>query len=137
MAFFIGSLFILSVFQDFSDLIGLDGNSVFNSWIDFDGDNDLDVILMIPEVSNDGLSIDYNFKIFLNKFYSISKFILISFVKYKLMIVIILSQIFIYYFYRNYLPLLKYFLIFLPSVRKGCEHHEHCQNLHHDFDTYM
>ena len=54
------------IVQDFSDLIGLDANSVFNSWIDFDGDNDLDVILMIPEVSNDGLSINYNFKIFLN-----------------------------------------------------------------------
>ena len=54
-----------------------------------------------------------NFKIFFNKFYLITKFILISFVKYKLMIVIILSQIFVYYFYRNYLPFLKFFLIFL------------------------
>ena len=52
--------------QDFSDLVGLDFASVYNSWIDFDGDNDLDVILMIPELSNDGLSIIYNFKIFLN-----------------------------------------------------------------------
>ena len=52
--------------QDFSDLVGLDSASVYNSWIDFDGDNDLDVILMIPELSNDGLSIIYNFKIFLN-----------------------------------------------------------------------
>ena len=50
-----------------------------------------------------------NFKIFFNKFYLITKFILISFVKYKLMIVIILSQIFVYYFYRNYLPFLKFF----------------------------
>lgn len=54
------------IVQDFSDLIGLDSNSVYNSWIDFDGDNDIDVILMIPSVSNDGLSINYNFKIFLN-----------------------------------------------------------------------
>ena len=54
------------IVQDFSDLVGLDSKSVFNSWIDFDGDNDIDVILMIPEVSNDGLSINYNFKIFLN-----------------------------------------------------------------------
>jgi hypothetical protein len=54
------------IVQDFSDLIGLDSNSVYNSWIDFDADNDIDVILMIPSVSNDGLSINYNFKIFLN-----------------------------------------------------------------------
>ena len=54
------------VVQDFSDLIGLDPNSVYNSWIDFDGDNDLDVILMTPVVSNDGLSINYTFKVFLN-----------------------------------------------------------------------
>ena len=54
------------IVQDFSDSIGLDSDSVYNSWIDFDGDNDLDVILMIPSVSNDGLTINYNFKIFLN-----------------------------------------------------------------------
>ena len=54
------------IVQDFSDLIGLDSNSVYNSWIDFDSDNDIDVILMIPSVSDDGLSINYNFKIFLN-----------------------------------------------------------------------
>ena len=52
--------------QDISDLIGLDPNSVNNSWIDFDGDGDIDVILITPESSNDGLSIDYNFKISLN-----------------------------------------------------------------------
>ena len=54
------------IVQDFSDLIGLDSNSVYNSWIDFDSDNDIDVILMIPSVSDDGISINYNFKIFLN-----------------------------------------------------------------------
>jgi len=54
------------IVQDFSDLVGLDSDSVYNSWIDFDGDNDLDVILMIPALSNDGLSMNYNFKIFLN-----------------------------------------------------------------------
>jgi hypothetical protein len=54
------------IVQDFSDLIGLDSNSVYNSWIDFDGDNDIDVILMLPEESNDDQSINYNFKIFLN-----------------------------------------------------------------------
>lgn len=54
------------IIQDFSDLIGLDPNSVNNSWIDFDGDNDIDVILMIPGVSTDGLLVNYNFKIFLN-----------------------------------------------------------------------
>ena len=54
------------IVQDFSDLIGLDSGSVYNSWIDFDGDNDLDVILMIPSASDDGLTINYNFKIFLN-----------------------------------------------------------------------
>jgi hypothetical protein len=54
------------IVQDFSDLIGLDSNSVYNSWIYFDGDNDIDVILMLPEVSNDDQSINYNFKIFLN-----------------------------------------------------------------------
>ncbi len=53
------------IVQDFSDLIGLDSNSVHNSWIDFDGDNDIDVMLIIPSVLNDG-SINYNFKIFLN-----------------------------------------------------------------------
>ena len=52
--------------QDISDLIGLDPNSVNNSWIDFDGDGDIDVILITPESSNDGLSINYNFKITLN-----------------------------------------------------------------------
>ena len=52
--------------QDFSDSIGLDPNSVHNSWVDFDGDNDIDVILMIPEVSSDGLKINYNFNIYLN-----------------------------------------------------------------------
>ncbi len=54
------------VTQDISDLIGLDPNSVNNSWIDFDGDGDIDVILITPESSNDGLSINYNFKISLN-----------------------------------------------------------------------
>ena len=52
--------------QDFSDLIGLDSNSINNSWIDFDGDGDIDVILIIPESSSDGLSINYNFQISLN-----------------------------------------------------------------------
>ena len=52
--------------QDISDLIGLDPKSVNNSWIDFDGDGDIDVILITPESSNDGLSINYNFKISLN-----------------------------------------------------------------------
>ena len=52
--------------QDISYLIGLDPNSVNNSWIDFDGDGDIDVILITPESSNDGLSINYNFKISLN-----------------------------------------------------------------------
>ena len=52
--------------QDISDLIGLDPNSVNNSWIDFDGEGDIDVILITPESSNDGLSINYNFKISLN-----------------------------------------------------------------------
>lgn len=52
--------------QDISDLIGLDPNSVNNSWIDFDGDGDIDVILITPASSNDGLSINYNFKISLN-----------------------------------------------------------------------
>ena len=52
--------------QDISDLIGLDPNSVNNSWIDFDGDGDIDVILITPESSDNGLSINYNFKISLN-----------------------------------------------------------------------
>ncbi len=52
--------------QDISDLIGLDPKSVNNSWIDFDGDGDIDVILITPESSNDGLSINYNFKISFN-----------------------------------------------------------------------
>ena len=54
------------ILQDFSDSIGLDSNSVNNSWIDFDGDNDIDVILLIPEVSSDGLTVSYNFKLYLN-----------------------------------------------------------------------
>lgn len=54
------------IMQDFSESIGLDNNSVSNSWIDFDLDNDIDVILMIPEVSTDGLSINYNFRLYLN-----------------------------------------------------------------------
>ncbi len=52
--------------QDVSELIGLDPNSINNSWIDFDGDGDIDVILITPESSDDGLSINYNFKISLN-----------------------------------------------------------------------
>ena len=52
--------------QDFSDSIGLDPNSVNNFWIDFDNDNDLDVLLLIPEVSNDNQTIIYNFKVYLN-----------------------------------------------------------------------
>lgn len=52
--------------QDFSDLIGLDPNSVNNFWIDFDNDNDIDVLLLIPEVSNDNQTIIYNFKAYLN-----------------------------------------------------------------------
>jgi hypothetical protein len=54
------------IVQDFSDSVGLDSGSINNSWIDFDADNDIDVILMIPVVSNDGLSINYNFRLFLN-----------------------------------------------------------------------
>ena len=54
------------IVQDFSDLVGLDAGSINNSWIDFDADNDIDVILIIPVVSNDGLSINYNFRLFLN-----------------------------------------------------------------------
>jgi len=41
-------------------------SSYRNYAIDFDGDNDIDVILMIPEVSSDGLKINYNFNIYLN-----------------------------------------------------------------------
>ena len=52
--------------QDFSDLIGLDPNSVNNFWIDFDNDNDIDALLLIPEVSNDNQTITYNFKVYLN-----------------------------------------------------------------------
>ena len=51
--------------QDISDLIGLDGNSLTNSWIDFDMDNDIDVVLIIPELLDDS-SVKYNFQIFLN-----------------------------------------------------------------------
>ena len=54
------------IVQDFSDTVGLDSGSINNSWIDFDADNDIDVILMTPEVSNDGLSINFNFRLFLN-----------------------------------------------------------------------
>ena len=54
------------ILQDFSDSIGLDSSSVNNSWIDFDGDNDIDVILLIPEVSSDGAQVNYNFRLFLN-----------------------------------------------------------------------
>lgn len=52
--------------QDFSELIGLDPNSVNNFWIDFDNDSDIDVLLLIPEVSNDNQTIIYNFKAYLN-----------------------------------------------------------------------
>jgi hypothetical protein len=52
--------------QDFSESVGLDSESINNSWIDFDADNDIDAILMIPVVSNDGLSINYNFRLFIN-----------------------------------------------------------------------
>ena len=52
--------------QDFSDLIGLDPNSVNNFWIDFDNDSDIDVLLLIPEVSNDNQTIIYSFKAYLN-----------------------------------------------------------------------
>ena len=51
--------------QDFSDSIGLKDQSVNNSWIDFDMDNDIDAVLMIPEVLDD-LSVNYNFQIYLN-----------------------------------------------------------------------
>ena len=54
------------IVQDFSDTVGLDSGSINTSWIDFDADNDIDVILMTPEVSNDGLSINFNFRLFLN-----------------------------------------------------------------------
>ncbi len=52
--------------QDISDILGLDSSSVNNSWIDFDNDNDIDVILMIPQISSDGNTVEYNFKLFLN-----------------------------------------------------------------------
>ena len=51
--------------QDISDLIGLDGKSLTNSWVDFDMDNDIDVVLIIPEVQEDS-SVKYNFEIYLN-----------------------------------------------------------------------
>ena len=51
--------------QDFSDSNGLNDQSVNNSWIDFDMDNDIDAVLMIPEVLDD-LSVNYNFQIYLN-----------------------------------------------------------------------
>ena len=51
--------------QDFSDLVGLDPKSVSNAWIDFDLDQDIDVILIIPEIQDD-LSIKYSFNIYLN-----------------------------------------------------------------------
>ena len=54
------------IFQDFSDSIGLDPSSISNFWIDLDTDNDIDAILMIPEVSSDGINVNYNFKIYLN-----------------------------------------------------------------------
>ena len=53
--------------QDISNIIGLDSSSVNNSWIDFDNDNDIDVILMVPEISSDGSTVQYNFKLFLNE----------------------------------------------------------------------
>lgn len=51
--------------QDFSDSIGINGQSVSNSWVDFDMDNDIDVVLIIPEVQED-FSVKYNFEIYLN-----------------------------------------------------------------------
>ena len=51
--------------QDISDLIGLDGKSLTNSWVDFDMDNDIDVVLIIPEVQEDS-SVKYSFEIYLN-----------------------------------------------------------------------
>ena len=54
------------IVQDFSDSIGLDPSSIRNFWIDLDTDNDIDAILMIPEVSSDGTNVNYNFKIYLN-----------------------------------------------------------------------
>ena len=51
--------------QDFSDSLGLNPDSVNNSWIDIDADSDIDAILLIPEL-NDDLSIEYKFKIYLN-----------------------------------------------------------------------
>ena len=51
--------------QDFSDSLGLNPDSVNNSWIDIDADSDIDAILLIPEL-NDDLSIKYKFEIYLN-----------------------------------------------------------------------
>ena len=51
--------------QDFSESIGINGQSVSNSWVDFDMDNDIDVVLIIPEVQED-FSVKYNFEIYLN-----------------------------------------------------------------------
>ena len=51
--------------QDFSESIGINGQSVSNSWVDFDMDNDIDVVLIIPEVQEDS-SVKYNFEIYLN-----------------------------------------------------------------------
>ena len=52
--------------QDLSDSIGLDPESINNSWIDFDYDFDIDAVLIIPQLSDDGLTINYNFKVSLN-----------------------------------------------------------------------
>ena len=54
------------IIQDISDIVGLDSSSVNNSWIDFDNDNDIDVILMIPQISSDGSTVEYKFELFLN-----------------------------------------------------------------------
>ena len=51
--------------QDFSESIGINGQSVSNSWVDFDMDNDIDVVLIIPEVQEDS-SVKYSFEIYLN-----------------------------------------------------------------------
>jgi len=51
--------------QDFSDSLGLNPDSINNSWIDIDADSDIDAILLIPEL-NDDLSIKYKFEIYLN-----------------------------------------------------------------------
>ncbi len=51
--------------QNFSDSLGLNPDSVNNSWFDIDSDNDIDAILLIPEL-NDDLSIKYKFEIYLN-----------------------------------------------------------------------